>query len=493
METLIKKGYPVGGKKRFNPGHYYSCPRLYGDPGQEVEDWSTIIASAASGGELATTPGLLGAQIRFGWAQLEPTEGDYATGIALIQAKLDDLKFSSADGGWKKLSLVIDTKTFGAFHVVPAYMRDSITDGVYGGGEHNFASTNGGSASGYIVRFNNANVCARFGLLVQALGAAFAFEDQIELISLPELNIPGMPSGSTYTMAEAMSGHFAGGLTCLDHIIAAFPYTIVRQISNYTRPELSAMIPSYTSRGVCIGGPDTLMNEVGLEVITNAVTNQGIYPWLREKRGNLPIAMEIQPVDYRFTTSSGGFRIEPANGWAASVTVSDGGGGTILLSSATIDHGLSATDMMGILNIYGTTDAVLNILTTAGGWTAGTNFTIVSVPTTKNIVISGTYSGQTAPTGMKQAPVGGYPITNQTYDPDTSKTYTGFIPTIQQLNDFLITEFNCNYIIWTREATTVNTLEGETNHLRVRKWINTVASKYGRSGGCGTARPSAIA
>lgn len=545
MLSLMLKGDDLNGV-RFRPGCYFQLGRgSNASPAAAVNDFATVTAPTT--GELATTPGLRGVQIRYGWAELEPTEGSYV--FTELDSHLADI-LASRPNDPPLLSILIQCKTFvDTQHVVPSWMRNS----TYGEGEHRYSETDGGAADGYIVAFNNAAVRAKFQLLANALGARYANNVQIELIGITEMNIPGIAVDGVGTVTAAMTGHLEGGITCLGYLQTAFPRTIVRQILNYPKSNIAALISTYAAAGIGIGAADIFQDEIQLEYTSGQ--GAGIYDHMRTYSGVTPIVAEFQNKNFIFSNLPR--RINPANGWAASCTVSNanytqvtgtitgaltvgntitgatsgatatvtailsttqflvsgitgtfvaetynvGGSpyGTITSTAAygatllagSIAHGLNNLDTTEYFNIDGTLDAILKVNSAGGGWTAG-NLTIVSVPSANNIVVSHTYAGETAPTGLLEADSAAYPLTNQSYIPN-ARTYTGYVPTIAQLAGFAIREFSgLTHMIFTR-LTSTSVLDGETHNLRVRKYINSNLCKYGKSGGCTTTRPTNIA
>ncbi len=465
---------------RFRPGAFYACPRSgSSDPASAVTDWATITTPTT--GELATTPGLMGVQIRYGWTELEPTEGGYV--YTDIQGHLDDM-LAARPNDPPLLSILIQCKTFvSTQHVVPSWMR---TD-AYGGGEISYSETDGGASDGYIIRFNNSAVRAKFALLAAALGRQFANNVRIELIGITEMNIPGIATGGTLTVAEAMAGHLDGGLICLQSLQTAFPRTIIRQILNYPRPEIEALMPSYIAAGIAIGAADVFQDESGYWRTSGY---DGIYDHMQDYGGIVPTIHEFQRKNWFFSNFQR--RIYPATGWSDSVdNVSSAGSGLTLISSSTVDHGLDHTDTTQYLDIEPSTNAVLRILTAAGGWSVG-NLVIDSVPTAKNIIVRITYTSQTAPTGMQDATTPAYPLSGRTYVPN-ARTVNGYVPTMDNLVDFVRTEFpSCNYFIFTR-MTETSVLTDETQNFRFRKFVNNTLAKHGKSCGCSTVRPTSIA
>ena len=508
MRSLIKKGKPLGGKVRFNPGHYYALIRSAGGD-SDVVGQTAIFDTKANGGELANCPMLRGVQIRFSWAQLEPTEGNYVW--TDVYKYLDLLKLADADGGTKKLIIFLNVKTFNSTHdVVPAYMHDDEETGTYNGGQYAYV----GGSDGFLVRWDNAAVQARFAALAAALGREFAFNDQIEMISLNE-TATGTPIGVHYggvllsagtptelqAFTEAwLSGWLAGDIA----LKAAMPYTIIRQMINHPRKELSTsgFVQGMKDNGIAFGAPDSFMEEQGYQV---NVPYDGLYHILVDNIGAVVIGMEVQATNYGWTNTEG--ISKPANGWVATTTVSDNGSGKVRLTSATTDHGYHISDYTNTLlaDHKAGDGARLSIASNINGFLAG-DYTMLAIVNARVIDIDYVYSAGLigAPTTMLEAPNPAHPYQGdsgahapfRSYVPDFSPaiTYQGFAPSIKQYIDFLVSEFNAHYIIWTRSTTASTRVDasGETNHFRVRKHLNTVESQYGISGRLITTRPTAI-
>lgn len=491
MFSLMKKGSTLGNKPRFRPGHYLAGIRSAGGISTLTGE-TTLFDTRANSGELATCPALRGIQVRFNWADLETAEGVYD--FSNITKYLNLLKFASVDGGTKLLMILLEFKTFSdSYHVVPTYMRDGIND-TYGGGEFAYVG------AGYAVRFDNTNVQARFTALANALGAQFADNDQIEMVSFTETSIPNPDNAAIYTdigIEQFIENCLSGMLVFGSAIKAAMPRTIIRIMANSPRQGMQAVnfVGELVSRGIpALGAPDTFASVPSY--MNSAYT--GLWQYVQDNQGILVMAFEVQRRDFYFDNNTA--LSKPANGWIADCTVSDNGAGKVRLTSATVLHGYSTsvlTDTTGAKEAV-----VVDIVTSVNGFTAGT-YEILSIVSTKAIDIDYAYSGSLTgpPTTMQEAPIGGgYPYAGSgafntptlTFIPNAN-TYQGHTPTIQSLFDLSITDIGSHYIIWSRNTDTSVLDGGEMNYIRVYKWLNSVAAKKGITGGLSTTRPTSIA
>jgi len=243
------KGRSPGNRVRFRPGFGLAVARTTetGDP----TGWGTPFPVFDL---LKSCKKLRIVQFRVSWTQLEAsdTPGLYnGSDWDKIDQYLDDVNFSMADGGPRDVSILLNTKLFGqvaSWHVVPDYMRayDAVDnpDGdpggaTYSGGEAQYDATPG-FVEGKVLRFDNANVQARFTALANEIGRRYKDNPRVHIIGFPESSYgqdPALdPAVSNSPVTASTTTAFVGNDPV---IVIADPPT-----SKPLVPELYCTIPS---------------------------------------------------------------------------------------------------------------------------------------------------------------------------------------------------------------------------------------------------------
>lgn len=364
----IAKGIPLDGKRRFNPGYYIAL--------QKLAPTSAPTGYAEALQLLKDNPILDGLQLRLGWVVLEAALGVYddptiCTGWAEFDGYLDDLGSLPANqGGPRKISVLFDVKRFDVLYdLVPSYLRDGI-NGFYGDGQFNYDAYPG-FAGGRNLKFQNANVRARLNALMAEFGRRYANDPRIELIGFPEAT-PGT-TPTAYYPAYNENAHLAGVLECLQSLAISMPWTIVRQLCNYTRAGMAIFVPNLVAAGIpAMGNPDAVMNEAGLGYNTTPGIYQHQQTYGPKGSNDVIIVSEVQKANYYHTTLQK--ILSPAPTWGG-LTLTNNGGALQFTGAGA--HGIPLTS----IETVNTTDcgASIWVQLAVAGFPAGTYLKFLSV------------------------------------------------------------------------------------------------------------------
>ncbi len=257
------------GAVKWHPGHYVTLMSgLAPDPAHMEE----VIA------EMQEYP-IRGAQIRYTWAELEPTRGQYD--FSRIERDLGLL----AAGG-KQLFILLQTKQFGASTALPPYLDDEF-DGTFA-----FANSSGGGRN---IKLWDWRVRATLIALCRRLGQAFNAHPALEGLALTETAL-GQPSEIGIS-AEQKQQFFSNLLLVNAALRQAFPNTVTMQFTNYPRDMLPGFVTGLRDMGAAMGGPDILLDDPGL--------NSGVYPYYEALAGLVPLGPSVQSEDYKARTHNG--------------------------------------------------------------------------------------------------------------------------------------------------------------------------------------------
>ena len=225
--------------------------------------------------DLAGNPSLMGAQVRFYWADLEPVAGRYD--FSSIEKEL--VKLQSMQ---KRLWIqIMDRKFYSSSDagIIPDYMLTA----AYGGG---VVKTN----TGFAARLWDPRVMDRKIALMQALAERFDKEPYVEAITGAEtamgLSAP-LPDGySPAALAVQLEREIAA-------MTAAFRRTNVLVYTNFlgTDQVMTDLVRSIHSSRAGAGGPDTLPpprdGTQGQRVIQGAIGGT-------DYRGKMPVGQSVQ-------------------------------------------------------------------------------------------------------------------------------------------------------------------------------------------------------
>jgi hypothetical protein len=220
------------GDMKWHPGHYM----LLQTGNSQSQRFSYYDADLAGNASLA------GAQVRWSWAELEPSQGNY--NFSAIEADLARLQ-SMGKRLWIQ---VLDRKfnTTDSSGIIPSYMMTS----AYNGGLVQ-------NRSGYVARLWESKVMDRKIALMQALAARFDNEPFVEGITGAETAMgfdAPLPDGYSAAILAAQLKREVSAMT------AAFRHTNVFVYTNFIGSEavMIDLIGHIHRNRAAAGGPDTL-------------------------------------------------------------------------------------------------------------------------------------------------------------------------------------------------------------------------------------------
>lgn len=269
----LTSGYRAG-QVKWHPGHYVSLL-----PGQapNPSHMQAVIT------ELQGYSMLRGVQIRYTWAELEPSSGQYD--FSRIQRDLDLLQPAG-----KRLFILLQTKQFGdGFPTIPTYLDTDIS----GGGS--FAITNAaeassgeGAATGRNIKLWNRTIRDRLIALNNALGARFNQHPSLEGLAMTETAM-GTPVDIAVTARQKQS-FYDNLLQVQGALRKAFPNTVTMQFTNYPKNILPTFVAGLRKIGAALGGPDIYLDDPDLLT--------GVYPYYGQQSGQLPLGPSVQGDNY---------------------------------------------------------------------------------------------------------------------------------------------------------------------------------------------------
>jgi len=211
------------------------------------------------------TPGIVGAQLKYTWRELEPERDQYD-----FQALREDLAFLEQHG--KRLFIQLQDVSFDTSRInVPRYLLEDST--FRGGVAQTYWFEDSESAAtpeGWVARRWDPAVRARFIALLQALGGEF--DGRIEGVNLPESIIEFGRSGKLHPAGFTFEGYAESVKAIMTAAKEAFPQSRVIEYANFmpgeSLPEddhgYLREVYAYAERiGVGVGGPDLLPHRWG--------------------------------------------------------------------------------------------------------------------------------------------------------------------------------------------------------------------------------------
>ncbi|WP_394809675.1 glycoside hydrolase [Nitrosomonas sp.] len=269
---------PVSGPVKWHPGHYYD---LMGSKNN-----SKYMAQVYK--ELKNTPALRGVQIRYTWAELETSYGVY--NFTSIDKNLAELATQN-----KRLIILLQIKAFDPnMASVPEYLKAGIYD------EGIFSFNNGGSTiiKGHNIKLWNSNVRDRLVALVSALGTRFNSHPYFEGIGLTETSM-GVP---IKTLSSTQEDDFYSNLSLVNKKMREFfPNTMTFQFTNYPRSFLKSFIENLSAIGTGLGGPDTFIEDPGLNHPGDKHSPSGVYSYYPKLSGIIPLTPSVMQSNYANT------------------------------------------------------------------------------------------------------------------------------------------------------------------------------------------------
>lgn len=297
MEDAKAGTLPVGtvGVK-WHPGHYLAVP------GGVDESVNSYIMKTAYN-EMNNTPGIVGLQLRFRWAELEKSKDQYD--FRIIDDHLN--KLSTTGSRNKRIFIILDTKSFDADKLirdplVPAYITDVSNVSTYEGGTFKYGSHNNKQGTttyhGDGIKFWNDNVRNRFAILLQKLGERFNSHTHFEGVCISETAM-GVPLTPISAATEAK--YFDALIHFNEKLRSVFPNTITSQFVNYPREILSSFIDKLKAMGSAIGGPDIFIEDPGLNTLGTKYTPAGAYTYYPKLSGTVAITPSVMTQNYSHT------------------------------------------------------------------------------------------------------------------------------------------------------------------------------------------------
>ncbi len=248
--------------RKYRPGHYIAMNRY--------DDHPAIIN--------AVKPGVVGMQIRYTWASLEPSFNQYD--FSNIRA---DLALLAAQG--MQLVIFVEDKSFTAEIPTPPYLRN-----------HTLANRHNGYTS---MRWQ-PYVVTRLNLLLEALGKEFDDHPNVEGIALQEsaLSLDDAPlEANGYTPEKYRDALLSNLRAAARHFPSSQVFWYMNFLQgkqDYLRDIAFAVAPL----GVAVGGPDVLPDDIYLQTHT--------YPMYEEFKGKMTLfnSMQYNSYNHRHKHSS---------------------------------------------------------------------------------------------------------------------------------------------------------------------------------------------
>ncbi|MDB2448796.1 hypothetical protein N9W78_00695 [bacterium] len=239
-----------------------------------------------------------GAQLMYGWRELEPKRGEYD-----FSAIRDDLDYLAQHH--KTLFIQLQDATFYNPNIgVPNYLRSAEFDG---GVVHQY--NDAGEPEGWVAKRWNPAVRERFAALMQALGEQF--DGDIAGINLQEtaigVSVETDPSFSPTGYVEGLKAN-------MQALADAFPQTVKLQYANFMPGEwlpwedegyLRAIYEHGEAIGVGLAGPDLMVRRKGQLNHTIAMMHENTF--------TVPLGIAVQDGNYIGATNSDRIETDRAN------------------------------------------------------------------------------------------------------------------------------------------------------------------------------------
>lgn len=219
VAITLSPGTPAqAGQKKWNPGYYMKCcldNNSTGYRGNPANGQATRFAMMDTFGTFG--PNVKGVMMPKKWVELEPTQGDYATGIALLRADIDRAKAN----GLHYEFFFMDEPNYSwcnsqACHLnfFPQYLVDA-------GCVESHESVNYPGQWVAYFKYYIASCAQYYVNLLQAYGAAFDTEPALETVQLDYEQALELDLAPGFTR----SGYMSGVETIMQAAAAAFPHT----------------------------------------------------------------------------------------------------------------------------------------------------------------------------------------------------------------------------------------------------------------------------
>lgn len=275
--TVVKAAPYTRVVKQFNPGHYTLM-------------WPKVdISIQAKANSLLNDGIFTGAQGRYLWRELEPTEGRYD--FSRIER---DLQYLASMG--KKLVIQLETRDWGSTAFgFPSY----IVSPKYAGG---YFRRKSGLA---VPKMYNPLVAERFRLLVQALGARFDRNITLEAVVTGETSLGLRDPQNPQAVADYRPGvwrdEIIKSITAARRSFATTNIIVYVNYLDYGSPLLAEIVRHAASQNVGIGGPDLLPHQPAAE--------SDHYHYYSQVAGEVPLGTAVQWGNYEYRNPKTGSRV----------------------------------------------------------------------------------------------------------------------------------------------------------------------------------------
>jgi hypothetical protein len=282
-------------QRKFHPGHYVSVGR----------------AELPNGIATVVSKGVVGVQMRYRWADLEPARDQYQ--FAAIARDLEAARKAGV-----QLVVLVEDKSFNGEQPTPGYLQSKTVQ------NHN---------RGYTALRWDPFVGDRLKQLVAKLGAQFDCDPNFEGLGFQETS-PSLDEQALAATGYTPEKYRDALIGLLRSAAASLPRSRVFWYMNFlpgNQRYIGEIADSVIGTGVVMGGPDVLPDNRALE--------KRVYPYYEEYRGKLRLFCSMQHNSFRHRHGDtggggggrghgGGGRRFGMNGGGGGVEEEPAGGGT---------------------------------------------------------------------------------------------------------------------------------------------------------------------
>ena len=243
-------------QRKFHPGHYVAIGR----------------AEVPGGFGAVVSKGVVGVQLRYRWAELEPAEGQYE-----FSAVARDLETARKSG--VQLVVLVEDKSFTDDLPTPAYLQPKYTLR-----NHN---------RGYTAMRWDPYVSDRLAQLVARLGAQFDCDPNLEGVAFQETS-PSLDDDALDASGYTPDKYRDALIGLLRSASASLPRSRVFWYMNFlprNQRYIGEIASAVVGTGVVMGGPDILPDNRALE--------KRVYPFYDQFRGRLKLFNSMQHNSFR--------------------------------------------------------------------------------------------------------------------------------------------------------------------------------------------------
>jgi hypothetical protein len=243
-------------QRKFHPGHYVSIGR----------------AEVPNGIRAVLGKGVAGVQMRYRWAELEPSEGHYD--FAAVARDLEAAKSANV-----QLVALIEDKTFKDERPTPEYLQAK--------------QTMRNRSGGYTAVRWDPYVNDRFKQLIARLGERFDCDPNFEGVGFQETS-PSLDEADLDASGYTAEKYRDALIGLLRSASASVPRSRVFWYMNFlprNQRYIGEIASAVVGTGVVMGGPDILPDNMGLA--------KRVYPYYDEFQGRLKLFNSMQHNSYR--------------------------------------------------------------------------------------------------------------------------------------------------------------------------------------------------